>query len=194
MGATYHHRSSMMTASSLFDLSGDVSRITLRVEALAKQLYSDDEDTAAKAVTALDALLDEASASREALRVKADAYCWVIEKLRASAAARDSKAAALQKLASTDTRHADALQERLVACLQRVSPEALVFDLPHHRLSSRLSEAVEIDSEAELALWPADCLRTKVEPDKIAAKRLLVNNPDALPGARLMQRRSWRIS
>ena len=164
-----------MNTATLFDLSDDACRIAQRVELLAEQLDSDDPVAAAKAATALESLLDAEAGATEALLTKADAYCWVIERLRASAAARASKVSALRDLASADNRRADALLDRLVDCLQRAMPGKKTYQLAYHKLSSRMTESVVIDPEADLSQWPEDCLKPQPPaPNKTGIKAKIV--------------------
>jgi hypothetical protein len=129
--------------------------------------------------------------NREALARKADATCWVIDHLRAQGSYRQQQAKRLVELAKCDQRRADALETTLVFVLTRLQPAATRFSFPHHELTSRRSEAVEISAEEELA---PEWLRvtTDTAPDKGAIKAALKAGQQ-IQGAQLVAQRSWSI-
>ncbi|MFZ0406725.1 MAG: siphovirus Gp157 family protein [Cyanobium sp.] len=75
--------------------------------------------------------------------------------------------------------------------LTKLQPTATRFSFPHHELTSRKSQAVEIDDEDALPIeWLT--IKTTSQPDKAAIKEALkAGHP--IPGAQLISRRSWRI-
>ncbi len=86
---------------------------------------------------------------------------------------------------------ADALEDSLVLVLTRLQPTATRFSLLNHELSSRKSQAVEIDDEDALdPQWLS--FSTTSKPDKAAIKEALKAGQLTL-GAQLISRRSWRI-
>ena len=115
----------------------------------------------------------------------------MIEHLRGQAAYRQQQAKRLVELARSEEARADALEDSLVVVLTKLQPAATRFSFPHHELTSRKSQAVEIDDEDALpAEWLA--LKTTSQPDKAAIKEALkAGHP--IPGAQLISRRSWRI-
>ena len=115
----------------------------------------------------------------------------MIEHLRGQAAYRQQQAKRLTELSRSDASRADALEESLVLVLTRLQPTANRFSFPNHELTSRKSQAVEIDDEDSLPPeWLA--LKTTSQPDKAAIKEALkAGHP--IPGAQLISRRSWRI-
>ena len=122
---------------------------------------------------------------------KADATCWVIEHLRGQAAYRQQQAKRLTELSRSDASRADALEDSLVLVLTRLQPTATRFSSPNHELSSRKSQAVEIEDEDSLpSEWLT--LKTTSQPDKIAIKEALKAGL-LIPGAQLVSCRSWRI-
>ena len=129
--------------------------------------------------------------NREALARKADATCWVIDHLRAQGSYRQQQSKRLLELAKCDQRRADALETTLVFVLTRLQPAANRFSFPHHEVTSRRSEAVEISAEEELA---PEWLRitTATTPDKGAIKAALKAGQQ-IHGAQLVARRSWSI-
>ena len=94
--------------------------------------------------------------------------------------------------ARSDVSRADALEESLVLVLTRLQPAATRFSFPNHELTSRRSQAVEIDDEEALATeWLT--VKTTSQPDKAAIKEALKAGQQ-IPGAQLISRRSWRIT
>ncbi|MFM9102186.1 MAG: siphovirus Gp157 family protein, partial [Cyanobium sp.] len=121
----------------------------------------------------------------------ADATCWVIEHLRGQAAYRQQQAKRLTELSRSDASRADALEDSLVLGLTRLQPSATRFSFPNHELSSRKSQAVEIENEALLdPEWL--CVKTTFSADKTAIKAALKAGQQ-ITGAQLICRRSWRI-
>jgi hypothetical protein len=115
----------------------------------------------------------------------------VIEHLRGQAAYRLQQAKRLTELSRSDASRADALEDSLVLVLTRLQPTATRFSFPNHELTSRKSQAVEIDDEESLPPeWLA--LKTTSQPDKAAIKEALKAG-HLIPGAHRIARRSWRI-
>jgi len=83
------------------------------------------------------------------------------------------------------------LEESLVSVLTRLQPGATRFSFPNHELSSRKSQAVEINNEQALSPeWLS--IKTSSQPDKAAIKEALKAGIEVI-GAQLLNRRSWRI-
>lgn len=179
------------TASSLFDLAGDAMALQRQIAELAEQLHSDDGAIDPDVSESLEALLLEESGSREALQRKADAYCWVISQLRGQAAYRKAESDRLRDLADADARRADALQERLLSALAAVDADATRWSLPAHEITSRKTEIVVVDPDADL---PPELTREKrvIQPDKTAIKAA-IKAGRVIPGAELVKGRSWSI-
>jgi hypothetical protein len=175
---------------SLFALTGAALALQRQVEEAAAGLV--DPATQAEALAALEALLAAEDHTAEALADKADAYCWVIDEIRARAAARKGHAARLRELAAADEQHAQILQDRLIECLLKVSPVAMVWNLPRHRLASRLSTITQVDCRPEELPEQFQRVTTTVAPDKDAIKAALKAG-ETIPGAALIQRRTWSI-
>lgn len=180
-----------MTAT-LFSLTGDALRLQSRINEAAEQLFSDDPAEVAAATAELEALIDAEAGNRKAVEAKADAWCWVIDGLRARAAAQEEHSKRLATMAKEAEHQADVLQDRLVAALQRIDPGATSYKLPEHKLTSRKSTAVEIDPDLDPEDLPEGQRRVKVEPNKTAIKDLLTAG-HLLPYASLVERRSWTI-
>jgi len=199
---------------TLFDLTGEALALQARINTAAQGLFSDDPAEVAEATTALEALISAEAGNRREVEAKADAWCWVIEGLRARAAAQAEHSRRLAELAKEAEHQADVLQDRLVAALGRVDPEATGWKLPEHKLTSRRVTAVELDPDLQPTDLPEEFQRVKVEANKTAIKEGIqsaitkaiagledeeatkaaaVAAATAVPGAALVERRSWTI-
>jgi hypothetical protein len=178
-------------SDSLWQLGIEAQELTTAIGLLAQRLESDEPDERQQAITDLEAALLADEDNRAALAAKADATCWVIEHLRGQAAYRQQQAKRLTELSRSDAGRADALEASLVLVLTRLQPTATRFSFPNHELSSRKSQAVEIDDEEALdPEWLT--VTTTSKPDKPAIKEALKAGR-SIPGAQLISRRSWRI-
>lgn len=179
---------------TLFALTGAALSLQRQIDATAEQLFSDDPDEVAIATTTLESLISAEADSRQAIASKADAWCWVIDSLRAQAIARREHAARLADLASTAEHQAEVLQERLIHALQCVDPDATSWKLPEHTLSSRKVTSIELDPDLDAADLPLQFQRVKTttSADKTALKAALLLGQE-IPGVTLSERRSWRI-
>ncbi|CAK6693042.1 siphovirus Gp157 family protein [Synechococcus sp. CBW1107] len=178
-------------SGSLWQLGIEAQELTTAISQLAQQLEADDDNSRAQALSDLEAALLAEEGNKQALAAKADATCWVIKHLRGQAAYRQQQAKRLTELSRSDGSRADALEESLVLVLTRLQPSATRFLFPNHELSSRKSQAVEIEDEQALAPeWLT--VKTTTQPDKAAIKEALKAGQQ-IPGAQLLSRRSWRI-
>jgi hypothetical protein len=182
---------SLQRSGSLWQLGIEAQELTAAIGQLAEQLEADDEESRAQALAELEAALLAEEGNKKALAAKADATCWVIEHLRGQAAYRQQQAKRLSELSRSDAGRADALEDSLVLVLTRLKPTSTRFSFPNHELTSRKSQAVEIDDEEALAPeWLA--ITTTSKPDKAAIKEALKAG-QLIHGAQLISRRSWRI-
>jgi len=178
-------------SASLWQLGIEAQELTTAIGQLAEQLENDDDDSRAQALAELEAALLAEEGNKQALAAKADATCWVIEHLRSQAAYRQQQAKRLTDLSRSDVSLADALEDSLVFVLTQLQPTATRFSFPNHELSSRKSQAVEIDDDDALdSQWLS--FTTTSKPDKAAIKEAL-KAAQLIPGAQLLSRRSWRI-
>lgn len=203
-----------MSGGTLFALTGEGLALQRQIDEAAQLLFSDDPAEVAKATSALEGLITAEAENRKALEAKADAWCWVIDGLRARATAQREHARRLASLATEAEQRADALQDRLVAALLRVRPDETSFTLPEHKLTSRRSTAVEMDPEFSPENLAPELQRTKIELNKAVAKKQIeaaitaavaglegeeaaqvaaVAAVTAIPGVSLVERRSWAI-
>lgn len=177
---------------SLYGLTEQAIQIENKIREQAELLFSDDPAEVDAARATLEALLSDEADTRDGLQRKADAWCWVIDRCRATAAERKAHAKRLAELAAADEAKADRLQDQLITLLLRSQPDATTFELVDHKLTSRRSEAVELD--AEPMDLPAQYQRivTRVDADKTAIKAAIKAGA-TIPGAHLVERRSWSI-
>ena len=179
-------------STTLYALTGDALRLQQQIDEAAADLFSDDPAAVAAATATLEGLISAESDNKQAILAKADAWCWVIDSLRARHAARKARAQALAELAAADDQQADALQDRLIQALQKVDPEATKYDLPEHKISSRKVTAVDL--AAEVADLPEQFQRVKTtySADKTAIAAALKQGQQ-IDGCSLVERRSWSI-
>jgi Siphovirus Gp157. len=183
--------STLQRSGSLWQLGIEAQELTTAIGLLAQRLESDEPEERQQAISELEAALLAEEGNKQALAAKADATCWVIEHLRGQAAYRQQQAKRLTELSRSDAGRADALEESLVLVLTRLQPLATRFSFPNHELSSRKSQAVEIENEALLdPEWL--CVKTTFSADKTAIKAALKAGQQ-ITGAQLVSRRSWRI-
>ena len=199
---------------TLWELGSDLQAETAWIARLSERLDSEDDDERAIAIADLEESLASEHHTREAFTRKADATCWVIERLRAEASYHASQAKRFSALARREDSRADALETTLIHLLSRLEPAATAHQLIDHRLTSRTSEAVDIDDPAAL---PDDLVATTTTrtPDKTSIKARIraaiaaatAGLPaseaahlafsiaaTAVPGARLTKRRHWSIT
>jgi hypothetical protein len=178
--------------ATLFDLTGEALQLQRQINESAELLFSDDADEVAAATAELEALIAFESGNRRALESKADAWCWVIDHMRAQADARAAHAQRLKDLATSAQQQADALQERLIAALQKVAPDETRWELPEHKITSRRSQAVELTAEAMDLPEQFQRVKTTVSADKTALAAALKGGAQ-IEGCSLVERRSWSI-
>jgi len=180
--------------ATLFELAGEALTLQRQFDSAAELLFSDDPAAVAAAATTLEGLISAETDNRRAVEAKADAWCWVIDQLRAQAKARAEHAQRLSDLAAAAEQQADVLQDRLVAALQKVDPEATKWELPSHKITSRFTASVQLDPDVEPAGLDEPFRRTKVTvtADKTALAAALKAGVD-VPGAALVHRRSWSV-
>ena len=178
--------------ATLFDLTGEALHLQRQINESAELLFSDDPDEAAAATAELEALIAFESGNRRALESKADSLCWVIDHMRAQADARAAHAQRLKDLATSAQQQADALQERLIAALQKVAPDETRWELPEHKITSRKSTAVDLACSAWTLPEQFQRLKTTITADKTALAAALKGGAQ-IEGAALVERRSWSI-
>ncbi|MEA5473259.1 MULTISPECIES: siphovirus Gp157 family protein [Synechococcales] len=181
----------LQRSGSLWQLGIESQELTTAIAQLAERLETDEPDERQQILGELETALLADEGNKAAIAAKADATCWVIEHLRGQAAYRQQQAKRLTALAAGDNSRADALEHSLVLVLTRLQPKATRFSFPNHELTSRKSQAVEIDDEEALdPQWLA--VTTTSKPDKAAIKEALKAGRH-IEGAHLLSRRSWRI-
>ena len=179
--------------TTLYDLTGDALRLQQQIDEAAADLFSDDPAVVAAATATLEGLISAESDNRQAILAKADAWCWVIDSLRARCDARKARAQSLAELAAADEQQADALQDRLIQALQKAIPDEASYQLPEHKITSRKVTAVDL--AAEVADLPEQFQRVKTtySADKTAIAAALKQGQQ-IDGCTLVERRSWKIA
>ena len=178
--------------ATLFDLTGEALHLQRQINESAELLFSDDPDEVAAATMALENLISAESDNRKAVEAKADAWCWVIDHMRAQADARAAHAQRLKDLATSAQQQADALQERLIAALQKVAPDETRWELPEHKITSRKTTAVDVTAMAWNLPEQFQRVKTTVTADKTALAAALKGGAQ-IEGCALVERRSWSI-
>ena len=198
---------------SLWELGAELQAETRWIAQLAERLHADDAAEHALAVADLEECLAAEETRKEALHRKADAVCWVIERLRGDADYHQGQAKRFSALARSETSRADSLEASLLGVLTRLSPGSTSFRLLDHKLTSRTADQVVIDNPDAI---PADLVTvaTSKAPDKASIKERIKTAitkatagltkeqaaqlafsiaATAVPGARLLKRRHWSI-
>lgn len=178
--------------STLFDLTGEALQLQRQINESAELLFSDDPDEAAEATAKLEALICSEADNRKEVERKADGWCWVINQLQATAAARAAHSQRLKDLAAVAEHQSDLLAERLFAALAKIDPDATRWELPEHKITSRRSQSVEVADISEL---PTEFItsRTTHSPNKTALAAALKGGAQ-IEGVALVERRSWKIA
>ncbi|NBN88603.1 MAG: hypothetical protein EBV32_05910 [Proteobacteria bacterium] len=181
--------------TTLFALTGEALTIQTRINTAAELLFSDDPAEVAQATAELEALINAEADNRKAVEAKADAWCWAIDHIRAQAITRAEHARRLTELAKAAEHQAEVLQDRLIGALQKVAPDETTWTLPAHKLTSRRSTAVELDPDLSPDDLPEQFRRTRTTTtaDKTAIAAALKAG-EIVPGAQLVEHRSWRIA
>lgn len=180
--------------TSLYALTSEALLMQSRIDHAAELLFSDDPVEVAQATADLEALIPSEADNRKSLEAKADAWCWAIDHLRAQAINQREHSRRLAELAADAEHRAEVLQDRLTDALQRIDPERTTWPLPKHKLTSRRTTSVEIDPDISPADLPEGLyrVRTTYSADKTAIKAALTAG-QSIPGASLVERRSWTI-
>ena len=180
--------------SNLYALTCDAYHLEVAITEAAEGLVSDDPEVVAAATAELEALIAAGEGAKDALLAKADAWCWVIDRLRDQAVSRKAHAARLVLLAQSDERKADAMLDKLTDRLLFLDPAATKFDLPTHQIKSTKVTKVEVDEDVEPTDLPEayQSSKTTISVDKTALKTALKAGT-VVKGATLLEYRSWRL-
>jgi hypothetical protein len=180
--------------TNLYGLTCDAYRLEVAITEAAEGLVSDDPEVVAAATAEMEALIAAGEGAKDALLAKADAWCWVIDRLRDQAASRKAHAARLIALAQADERKADTMLDKLTDRLLFLDPVATEFDLPSHQIKSTKVTRVEVDEDVEPKDLPEayQSSKTTISVDKTALKTALKAGT-VVKGATLREYRSWRL-
>lgn len=181
--------------TSLFALTSEATLLAARIDDTAERLFSEDPADVAAATEALEQLITAEASNRQALASKADAWCWVVDQLRAKADAQREHSQRLARMAEQAEHRAQTLQDQLVRALGHVDPAATKWELPSHKITSRKVISVELDPDMAPMDLPERFQRVKTTytADKTAIAAALKAG-DVIEGAQLVERRSWKIA
>ena len=118
---------------------------------------------------------------------KVDAYCCIIKNCEAMVEARKSEANRMRELASRDERTAEWLRARLEEFLRRRQTnkiETAKFKVGIQKNGGKAPLAVDA---TKMGLWPADCRRETIEPERDAIRARLEAG-ECVPGCELLPR------
>jgi len=194
MTATATRPAAAEQPASLYALADDARRFEAAIAEAAEGLVSDDPEVVTAATAELELLIAAGEGTKEALLSKADAWCWVINRLTDQASARRAHSARLVALAQADERKADAMTEKLIDRLLFLDPTATKFDLASHQLKSTkvVSVAIEEDLLPEDLPTEYQCIKTTTMVDRVALKAALKAGA-TVHGCYLSEGRSWRL-
>lgn len=174
------------SAESLYSLGLQWHQEELEMLEAAEMMHSEDPDEAAAGLGDLEALLAVNETTKVLAYEKADRVLIVAERLIQQAAFREAIFKRLKDLVAADRKRAESLTGYVIKVLTFAEPNKPRFDLPTHALTSRKSEAVEIEEDVEKEpekFLGEEFVRTKYEVDKTALKTQLKANEAALTAA-----------
>lgn len=145
---------------SLYTLALESQEIDGELAIALAKLESEDPEQLAEAETLVEGLLARANDTQRNLARKANAICQVREALLGKAAYLRNAAAERLAKAEAEERNAQRLADYLLKTLQTLHPGQTRFDLPEYNVTSRLSEAVEVDPDETL---PAEFTRVELK-------------------------------
>lgn len=148
--------------ASLYQLTLDSQEIDGELSIVLAKASSEDPDEQAEAEVMLESLLLRANTNQSLLLSKANGICRAREALLGKATYLRNAAADRVAKAEAEERAAQRLEDYLLRCLQALHPGQNKFKLPDFTISSRPSEAIEVDEDA-LAEIPVDLTRTTIE-------------------------------
>ena len=111
---------------SLWELGSELQAETVWIARLAERLDSEDDDERTSAIADLEQALAAEHISREAFLRKADATCWVIERLRADASYHASQSKRFSALARREDHRASIPPPPPTSCSITASPAGSV--------------------------------------------------------------------
>jgi hypothetical protein len=134
-------------ATSLYELTLETQEVDGQLALALDLANSDNPEQQAEAQALISSLLEQAAGNQAVLHRKANAICHVHESLLAKAAHLRQVAADRLAKAEAEERAAQRLLDYLTRCLSALNPGQRKFSLPEFTVSSRASEAVEVDPD-----------------------------------------------
>jgi hypothetical protein len=148
--------------SSLFQLTLDSQEIDGELSIALAKASSENPEEQAEAELLITGLLERANDSQRMLLRKANGICQVREMLIGKAEFLRKAAAERIAKAEAEERAAQRLEDYLLRCLQTLHPGQTKFELPEFLVSSRVSEAVEVDTGLDAPNLPAEFTRVEI--------------------------------
>jgi hypothetical protein len=148
---------------SLFQLTLDSQEIDGELSITLAKASSEDPEDQAEAELLITGLLERANDSQRMLLRKANGICQVREMLLGKAEFLRKAAAERIAKAEAEERAAQRLEDYLLRCLQALHPGQTKFELPEFTISSRVSEAVEVDTDLDAPDMPEEFTRVELK-------------------------------
>lgn len=159
---------------SLYELSLEVQEVDGQLALALDLANSDDPERQAEAEALIESLLKQSADNQAVLHRKANAICHVHESLLAKAAHLRRVAADRIAKAEAEERAAERLCQYLSRCLSALNPGQTKFALPEFTVSSRKSEAVEVDPDLCPDSLKRHEIKVKLQPGNPEAADQLV--------------------
>lgn len=160
--------------TSLYELTLEVQEVDGQLALALDLANSDDPERQEEAQALINALLEQAADNQAVLHRKANAICHVHESLLAKAAHLRQVAADRIAKAEAEERAAERLAGYLTRCLSALNPGQTKFALPEFTVSSRKSEAVEVDPDLCPDSLKRHEIKVKLQPGNPEAADQLV--------------------
>jgi hypothetical protein len=161
--------------ASLYELTLEVQEVDGQLALALDLANSDNPEQQAEAEALIASLLEQANTNQAVLHRKANAICHVHESLLAKAAHLRQIAADRIAKAEAEERAAERLLTYLTRCLSTLHPGQKKFPLPEFTVSSRPSEAVEVDPDLVPESLKRFDIQIKLQPGNAEAADQLVS-------------------
>lgn len=136
-----------------------------------------------------DGLDDTLESISDTIDVKADGYVRIVRNLEGNVNTLKTEIERLSSRKKHMENNIDRLRESLKNAMIETGKEKIKTELFNIRVGKE-TESIEVIDQS---LLPKDCVRTKVEPDKIAIKDALKNG-QAIQGIKIIKKRGIVIS
>jgi hypothetical protein len=148
---------------SLFQITLESQEIDGELSIALAKASSEDPEEQVEAEALITSLLERANDSQRMLLRKANGICQIREMLLGKAEFLRKGAAERIAKAEAEERAAQRLEDYLLRCLQALHPGQTKFELPEFTISSRVSEAVEVDTSLDAPDMPEEFTRVELK-------------------------------